>query len=364
MEPIRSHRLNAQTDDTTQARAPSASNARAREVPVDSLHSTNIDYAALATHGRAVVAAAVTMTRSEAIAESLDRTRDAYAGPYKIAGESVPARPQFRMKGGFGDKTVFGPKGPNQSSPEAFRASLNAHGRELVAICARAGVDAGPVMLGYGKPEALVKVTQALIDAGKLPSLPAPATLADCVHKMQWDWAIGTDCVDYCMHALSNATGRSLGALGLTPGADPFGADGSKVPAAFRKVDVASVNPGDIVVLNDLGGDVGHRVIVYDRTACSSASDAAAADVVARWGDVATSFFEGAGPFQVMHVDSSWGADEDGKSFGGYRRDTWVLDTASKKWMSLDPRTSGVFVSEQGPAGEQLAQAVRLRSEP
>jgi hypothetical protein len=303
--------------------------------PFVSVPGPRVDYAQLGA----------TMATSS-VSQKLDAVRDAYAGPYQILGQTVAVAPQFRMNGGRNHADFFTSTG-----------TLTSRGKEVHDILARAGI-ANPngVMLGYGSPASLVKATQALYYAGKLPLLPAPATLADRVRKMQWDNGIGVDCVDYCLHALSQIKGRSIDALGLHAGVDPFSStDHAK---AFTHVDAQSARPGDIVALTH-PTEVGHRVIVREHTVVG-ASDAKAAEVVRRWGTAASTFFRGAGPFHVYAVDSSWGA-EDGQPFGGYRSDTWVYDAGGKSWMSYSPHTDdrGVHVSKAGPAGELLAGTYR-----
>src|SRR5205085_7894765 len=91
-------------------------------------------------------------TRDVNAGARLDALRDRFCGPYEVDGQSVTARPMFRMNGG------------------ANEANATAHAGELHRIAARAGVNIEMVCLGTGKPEDLVKITQALIDAGKLPA--------------------------------------------------------------------------------------------------------------------------------------------------------------------------------------------------
>lgn len=322
-----------------------------------------IDYG----HVAHVMTASPETLRAERVGAALDKTRDASSGPYRVDGQMVIARPQFRISGGSYERShgtfkvnaagtdfAIAPQGKH------FMDALTAKGHQLVNILARAGErNPGAAMLGYPSPEQLVRATQALIDAGKLPTLPPPATTADCIRKMQWDWGIGIDCVDWSMNALANVTGRSVPGMGLQSGSDPFQNNGDHTPPGFSRVDALHVRPGDIVTLKDPDPkEVGHRVIVRDKYALD-ANDKRT--LVAQWGDTAEKFLRGPGPFHVFKVDSSWGA-EDGKSFGGYRCDTWVYNEGSKLWMSYSPHASdglGVLVSADGPAGENFVGAFR-----
>ena len=327
------------------------------------LRGAHLDYGAIAS----AMSASPEQAREARFAKALDETRDAFVGPYSVNGQTVFAQPQFRMKEGYErEHGTFrvDEKGDFVTNPsrsvENFHRALTPKGRTLVAILARGGEpNPGGAMLGYPSPRQLVRATQALIDAGKLPSLPPPATTADCIRKMQWEWGIGIDCVDWCMNALAHATGRSVEGMGLARGTDPFDASGETTPHGFSRASATTARAGDIVTLLNPTEPPGHRVIVRDR-AVIAANDPKARDVIAKWGSTASAFFRGAGPFHVLHVDSSWGA-EDGKAFGGYRRDTWVFDEGSKSWMSYSPHTgeTGVHVSADGPAGETLKGVYR-----
>ncbi len=209
---------------------------------------------------------------AERVGAALDKTRDASSGPYRVNGQSVMARPQFRMSGGH----------------EGSHGTFNVDGKGELAI----------------NP-------QKNFDGALTPK------------------------------------GRQL---------TTFGPGGDRTPNGFQRFDARNARPGDIITLKD--PQVGHRVIVRD-THVLDANDKRA--LVANWGASADKFLRASGPFQVFKVDSSWGA-EDGKSFGGYRCDTWVYDEGSKLWMSYSPHASdgpGVLVSGDGPAGEKVVSAYR-----
>jgi hypothetical protein len=343
-----------------EARAHEPGGARPREIEPAPIVPAHLDMARLA---RTMPVTPAAPPSAAVVGERLDAARDAFSGPYHVGGELVSAPPHFRMKGGYQDRTFFSPA-PDLRSGAAFVRSLSARGREVYDILVRAGVgSAGAVMLGFGKPPALVAATQALIDAGRLPRLPAPATLADCVRQMQWDNGVGIDCVDYCMNALARVHGTSVESLGLAPGADPFGKDGFTTPVRFSPVMLRELHPGDVIALADPNPDeVGHRVIVRAHAVLGDATDPRRADLVSRWGKGAAAFLAGFGPLHVLEVDSSWGA-ENGQPFGGYRRDTWVFDEHSHRWLSFSPHTyaRGLLISEKGPAGEICAGAYRYR---
>jgi hypothetical protein len=323
----------------------SASRALLPPDPFEPRSTPHIDYASLGK----------TMASFSTIPAKLDAARDAYSGPYQIVGQTVWAAPQFRMNGAANQRVIFSVETPSQHDPASFQKCLTARGKEVYGILVKAGVgNPAGVMLGYGSPASLVKATQALYFAGKLPCLPAPATLADAVRQMQWDNGIGVDCVDYTMQALAEVKGKSVTGLGLTPGIDPFAPHGSHCPPQFTRTSALSAKPGDIMALDE-PGSVGHRVIVRDHTLASAETKRA---LTQAWGSTAGAFFESSGPFHVYAVDSSWGAGN-GQPYGGYRKDTWVFDAGSKVWLSFSHHENRTLVSIDGPAGESLAGTYR-----
>lgn len=268
----------------------------------------------------------------------LDALRDSFSGPYVVDGQAVRARPMFRMNG----------TGFNQARMLARRP-------ELQAIAARAGVGQHvfACQTGRAAPEQLVKVTQALIDAGKLP--PPPGALDRRIREMQWAWGIGVDCAGYTARAAVAVHGAKARPL-LGDMTDRF-AEMTRDRARFERVPMGAVRPGDVIHLDPpRRGEVGHNVIVH---AHAVADDARRAELSTRGGAAAT-FLAGAGPFHVLDVDSSWGAD-DGRDYGGFRRDTWIFDEGSRRWGYFDPRTTPAtfLVSERGPADEPFAGAFR-----
>lgn len=248
-------------------------------------------------------------TRDANAGARLDALRDRFCGPYRVDGQAVAARPMFRMNGGGNEHQA------------------KAHASELYRIAARAGVNIEMVRLGQGKPEDLVKITQALIDAGKLPAAP-PGDASVRVRQMQWEWGIGVDCAGYTYQAAAAASGASAQALGLkAPGYENFrGLDGN---SHFKKIDPTLARPGDIMTLDPQPPEtVGHNVIVRSHSM--------------------------KGTVHTFEVDSSWGAGADGAEYGGFRRDTWSYDESTRLWTWTNnhvspPMSESSFV---GPAGD------------
>lgn len=277
------------------------------------------------------------------IQQRLDEFRDRFSGPYAVDGKPVTARPMFRM---------------NMES--AQNADLQKKSwKELGVICAKANVPSYAWMCVSGRctPEQLVRTTQLLLDAGKLPPADEEhTTIESRIRLMQWQFGIGVDCAGYTQRAAAFAHGDAGRAFGGNVMSDIFTNMG-KDPR-FVKVAPADIRPGDVIHLNNPEPTgVGHNVIVRDHT---QLSDDAKKDLRRTFPNTAA-FFESAGPFHVLEVDSSWGAGN-GNDYGGFRRDTWIYDASKRAWASYtidDPRV--LVPSPIGPQDEIFAGAYRPR---
>ncbi len=280
----------------------------------------------------------------------LDAFRDAYSGPYMVAGQSIKAPCQFRMMGGYNDANA----GLSRKQGPAVLDTKNPRVRELFAICARAHAPF-PMHCLLGCPTAheIVAVTQALIDAGKLPS--APGDVTSRIKTMQWTWGIGIDCTDYVMSAAMAANGKSYAAVwfetseGVTlpqPGVDYFAE--CDVNPHLARTPITQAQPGDVFRL-DSPGDVGHRAVVCSHSVLSAHAQA---DLAKKHGVLATIFIA-QGPVHVFEMDASWSAGRYGAPWGGVRRDTWLYNESTKEWAQLDVRHDppGPATFETTPSG-------------
>lgn len=250
------------------------------------------------------------------IQQRIDGVRDAFSGPYTVEGQHVSAPPMFRMNGGYNE------------------AAAKEHATELDRLTKTSTF---PARAGCGGPKGLVKVTQALIDAGRLPP-GSPESLSARIKQMQWDHGIGVDCAAYTRAAFEAATGRSGTVYGLKgPGMEDFTGLATTNKANFEQVAVAKARPGDILTLKSTNGEVGHNVIVYANTLVAPG-------------------------VHRLEVDSSWGAGT-GQLIGGYRRDTWTYDEGTKLWTSTNQHVTpnATLVSSEGPADEKLSGVFRPR---
>jgi hypothetical protein len=219
------------------------------------------------------------------------------------------------------------------------------------------------VMQGRGTAEELVAVTQALIDAGKLPP-GKPEDLALRIHRMQWEWGIGFDCAGYAQEAFLHARGADRGRYGLNQAVNENLAHLAE-RARFVKVSPTDARAGDIVSLAAGAGDtVGHAVIVRDHEVLSAkkAGELRLASPEKR------DFLRG-GPIHRYEVDSSWGAGT-GHDYGGVRRDEWLFNESTKEWgfvaraVDVDgTQTSFFVVSRVGPCDHPIDGFFRPKDE-
>jgi hypothetical protein len=278
--------------------------------------------------------AAATVSPAQA---RLQAFMDAYSGPYVVDGKTVKAPAQFRMAGGFNDGAA-------------------GRSKELVDICRQAKApDPTRCLGGYPTPSQLVKVTQALIDAGKLPT--GPGDVATRIKTMQWNSGIGVDCTDYVAPAAMKAAGANVA---WTPGTDLF-RNADKNPS-LTKVTLADARPGDVFCLDPQNGDAGHRAVVYSATVCSPAK---AAELVAKY--PAARDFLAAGPVRLLEVDSSWGAGN-GSANGGVGRNTWLYNESTQSWAQLKPLLSdppnsppAFQLTPKGPYNEAIQGIYRFK---
>lgn len=277
--------------------------------------------------------------RDAQVRARMDGYRDRASGPYQVENQQVLASPMFRM------------------TPHRIPSSTE---REREAIGRRAGLASAEIFalsVGQGSTASLVKLTQALIDAGKLPS--QPSDLAARIKTMQWSYGIGMDCAGYSKEALRAAHGRDLGFY--PAGFESFRDLDAKRSTTFAKVSIAHARPGDLLTLDPSpGGTYGHNVVVYDNKVADMDEHAR---LSATYGAPMTEFLSSPGPHRVLLVDSSWGAGAEGNLVGGYRRDTWLYDESTKQWASFAPGTAPqqLVVSKLGPSDDTFHGVYRPR---
>lgn len=297
----------------------------------------------------------------EEIQAGLNAFRDsnnlAFRLPPEQPGEAprtVKVRPQFQMEGGLND-----PEG--KSTPKGRAVTVANVGAALPPEVLnqpgmRAAISASG--MGRGTPEQIQRVTQALIDAGKLPpkSEETPGDRSR-VRRMMWDYGLGTDCAGYTAQAAAAGAGRDLGLKGVNRNGDSLME--SLTQENFTRVaqkpgEAMNARAGDIIRLKDVNPDeAGHWVSVFDHTKMS-------AQRVERLYDNSQPFWQGSQKDSQVHVytvDSSWGAGgdwaarSDQNEVGGVDRRKWLYNAANDKWGTLDDSVNPptIRLSEPGP---------------
>jgi hypothetical protein len=276
------------------------------------------------------IALGTVVARMDPVATKLDQLRAAASGPYTVNGTTVYSSAQFRMSKGFNDDAVSDP---------AVQATLT-------RAAARAGVtrDLPLIKVGRGSPEALVKLTQALIDDQQLPAISGKP-LADQIHDLQWRLGIGMDCAGYVYRAVTAVSGDPA-KLGLKP-TENENFTGLPRNPHFQKVGLAQARAGDVLVLAGTGEvhDPGHNLVVRSHANASEGSAAA------QW-PTAAPLLKGMGPVQVYEVDSSFGATAAGRADGGVRRDVLLYSATTDTWLTIKSTMPTTAQSGAVPYGE------------
>ncbi len=207
---------------------------------------------------------------------------------------------------------------------------------ELEQLLERAGfprTDINDVVIGRGSPLRIAQVTQALIDAGKLPP-PRPdgkPSLADRIRQMNFEWSVGIDCAGYVALASLGARGISRESAGF---AAPTDESLSNLRArGFTVVLAKDLRAGDIISLHGNGEpEQEHRAIVREAT---PATDEEIQTIRRDWRvrvrdrDRALSSLK----WDKVVVDSSWGGGDD-RQQGGVARHTWWYEQTTGLWAS------------------------------
>jgi hypothetical protein len=269
------------------------------------------------------------VARMDPVGQKLDQVKAEASGPYTVRGATVYSGAQFRMVNGYNQGVV------NDANVT----------RQLTDVAARVGLGSQLWQLqsGTADPRDIVKLTQALIDAGYLRD-KGNQSLADQIHDLQWRFGVGLDCAGYVYHAVAAVHG-SASRLGLqTVGNENF--TGLPNNPSWKRVNPAGVQAGDVMVLAGAGadrGDPGHNLIVRSHCILSPPGDV----VTSRWPAAAEIFSKAAATdpmslprtVHMFEVDSSFGARR-GDPDGGVRRDVLLWIEGTSTWCtctSTDP---------------------------
>jgi hypothetical protein len=202
--------------------------------------------------------------------------------------------------------------------------------KELQDIAGSLGIGTQSVreiQVGRGTPSQVHALTQALLDAGKLPPAAKDESTSVRVRRMMCDYGIGLDCAGYSQQALLAAHGITRAQVGLDH--DVTNESLSNLSRAhFARVAPEDARAGDVLALGPPRGDtVGHRLVVFERHEAS-------AEELQRYRAVSQGGSLGTGRVTVLSVDSSFGSNGD-PAQGGVQRQTWLYD--GKQWGTVIP---------------------------
>jgi hypothetical protein len=262
-------------------------------------------------------------SRDERIRDSLDAFIAILNAPYRTPeGLAWPGAP-FRMV----------QKNEKPDLPEPDWGVLKAATDRVPLTDAQAS----DLKIGRGSPEAIHAVTQALIDAGKLPP-PSAGSLEGRIRMMMFRYRIGLDCAGYVQLAYLRVMHLDRAAAHFKSA--PFEDLSTLGTRGYTRIaDIGSLRAGDIFSLGPPpgaeSGEPGHRAIVYDQRL---ATDDEVSDL-RKFGSEGVDLAAG-GPIRILRVDSSWGSGGN-PLVGGVRRETWIYNESKGTWGWLRPVVPG-----------------------
>jgi hypothetical protein len=272
-------------------------------------------------------------------------------GKYTVGGVEVKVAPFFRMTNGVGKNT------------EAAKAAMfkllgwrTPAFNMAVSNCA------------YGRCSAaeLQMVTQALIDKGKLDEVRAkynamsdadfrashgsasrPLSDENAIKLLQFDHGIGMDCAGYVQQAFLDVHGGTRQNWGFDPrmGWEDL-SDLKGNPAFDRTTTPVNAVPGDLIFLSaPARNDVGHTVLVRDRSELSAADRSALTGVA--------TFAASGDKLHRIEVHGSWGARFGDLDKGGLQSRVFLYNEDSGQW--ADVKHDGSVVQHpKGPYNHPL----------
>jgi hypothetical protein len=261
------------------------------------------------------------------------------------AAEAVPI--PFWIRGGYRDSGDVVAK--NRSA--------------VVQAGSHARVPVDNVFDARATPEQIAKITQALIDAGRLPPVTrsGDAALGARIRQMMFDHGIGIDCAGYVQQAFLFARGIGRSAAGFHPAVheDLSGLAGR----GFARVSFEDVRPGDLFILKPQPSldphthYFGHTAIVRD---VHDATDGEVALLLGTGGKTAT--LGASGSLRAIVVDSSWGCGGDPQR-GGVQQHVWFQDKTSGQWLWKDEDGRTLTAPANRPYAHPLDGIYRPRRE-
>lgn len=269
------------------------------------------------------------------VGQRLDAFRARMTPTYRLPdGREVRAPSQFHARGG---------RSPELDGRKLNEALGKGHGISGNMI--------GRAVSGKGTPEDIRRITQRLLDQGKLPPPEPGETDERRIQRVQWQYGVGVDGPGYTRQAFlaSWPSGEAAYGLANDPLNEAFGSLARN--KAFCHVAPVDARPGDIVVLDKPHPrDVGHEAIVVDRRRI----DPSTVPGLSPEGRLHARAFAGGAKVEAFKVDSSWGAGKHGLN-GGVQRRTWLYNPTTEQWADVDLKTGRVRVNARGPYEHPLA---------
>jgi len=280
------------------------------------------------------------------------------AGTYKVNGVEVKVLPFFRLGWGKPPDGMHVPSSVKQSQVLAALGPRAAALQQAVHQC----------VWGRPTPEELAKVTQALIDAGKLDevrkkfdamspadfrrqhgSVPLPLSDAHAIQMLQWEYGLGMDCAGYVQQAF-------LDVHGGTRDTYKFQDIGNEVlywlkgnPSFDRELTPVHAQPGDLIIMKPPKGDfAGHTVLVRDRHELTSAESGSLTNLGA--------FRQPGDLVHRIEVHASWGAGQGNLDRGGVQSRVFLYNETSGKWADIE--AGAVKPQSVGPYGGHPVEGV------
>lgn len=265
--------------------------------------------------------------------KQMDAVMDAFAGPYDVPGEPKPVHAQVYF---HSNHPLNNPKG--SAAPKRVVATviqdLNRH--------AKPTINANNVLAARGTPDEVRKVTQAMIDAGHLPS--GPGSVAERIRLMQNQFYLGVDCIGFVMANVGGKGDRSGGCENYLLASGRF----SRAPGGLSAM--ASAKPGDALHLTPDAEGRQHNVMIYsnDVIAANDPRRASLARMTPEHGSNAKvgALNEG-GPLRIFEIRCSGG----GQVERGVRRELWFHNESNDTWGVTIPGSKEIFMSTKGPDG-------------
>jgi hypothetical protein len=236
----------------------------------------------------------------------------------------------------------------------AHEARVKETDPELKAIGASVGLPPGTVdaiKAGRGTPRQVQTITQALLDANKLPLAKQGEPIDVRVRRMMSDYGVGFDCAGYTQQAFLAAHATTRAQAGFDP--HIMNENLSNLSSRhFSSVAPEDARAGDVIVLgprDPSSSEPGHRLIVFDR------HDATPEEVHRYCTKGAGATLAAHGPVTVLVVDSSFGASAN-PAQGGVQRQTWLYDPVSGRW--------GTVIPPNEAAGRSYPERVAVQDTP